>query len=1517
MKKYLTIICILLFSSCILAQSWHPLGPFNYLFPGDIDARESIGNGAIYDVEVKSNDFNIIYAGSESGGVWKSSNKGQSWQSCDVGFDQIYGIRNIQIEPSLTEVVYVTTQAHRAEDNNSFTGGIYRSTDAGASFQKINSGLGMPIPFGSRISDLVYDRTTSYPNTKLFCVKGTLIGQSTFLPTIYKSVNSGDSWNDVTSTFPNTNIPHFAQIEIDKVNGNTLYFSSKTELWASLDGCATANGWVDLTPYLINSLNLPPGVSIIDMTIRTRNQQGYICVFVQLSNSQVAICYSTTNGLLTWTKAFGPSLLNVISSKLTGGFEVSEKEATTFFIGTDRMIYRIKNNAYEFISFNKVKFSNGQFSQSNVHMDIRALKSKYNSTTNEHIVLCGSDGGVSLCSNPDEICNIDASNGSIINSNLPFVAPVWSYQGNNGLNNLHFYGVSVSLDGSRIAAGAHDCSTFILEKSSNQWIHRNGGDGGDALIYPSDKDIIYAQSFPAITDVTQIHLTNNGQFAVSNTATSILLTSNYDVYGSPGDGTRPMYFHPTSGRFYSGFREVVRVNHSSIPTYLYNMLKISVSDEISQFNPPHSTLNVNNPGIPISAVAVAESDENIIYVGMAFSSNQSPVLYKNSNALGANPATSWVDITTSVPNAQQLGVSDIEVDPNNKDRVFLALRGLRAQSSTIPYNSIYYSVNGGSNWVVIPGQFDNPTDLYTSFPYQEIYCLEYDRVSDRLYAGFQNGIYYFQMSEVNNQNAKWHRFMSTTTGELPAVAIRDIEINYLTNTIYAATFGRGIWESPLPCPVYPAYIMQPTDPAVIANAADINWNYSDYHIPTGYSLTIDNTTIKMPQGGRFTISPGGKLIIKNNAKITNGSSNCAYMWDGIYIQGNTALPQLPNNSTGFYPDQGFLVLENCTLEHAYMAVSVGESTPSSPSNGGVLKADNALFLNNRFSVRFYEYGFSNAGRVNDCVFRCTGSLPYFSNNDGSYSFVSLFGVKNVWLRGNKYENTAPGGLSNPFGSKFRGAGIISVNSTYWVTPSYMNTSSNGTCVFPIAGAGRSVFKGLTHGVYIYNQNNDPTRQAHILEADFEDVSMGIGMNWDTKTQAYGNHFTWTANFDQYPYFSHPNVAVKTDFAEGSSIDRNEMNFSYQDPSSTGFHGVSVFMSNPGLYPIGDPNLLPFNVYKNNILSGNGNLAGEVGLHIDGSHNDGLQFQCNEFSGLGNAVISQVGNNIPPQGSQNMAAGNKFNDPCINNNRLYSPAPTNPTDYFYSSISNEEVASFQCSNWNNIFSPNTNPCPENSRLGYYCPEGESGGGTGEIGENEQHIRNHTDEFSDALRLIQAGAYSSAQALLPQISNEQEHGLVSLSLDVYQGGSSYFTLSPAQKQTLDQLFETGNVKVKQSIRSISLAFTQEPVQETPPVAVTATMLAKREAATVKVTDAGEYKLFPNPAHQHVNLTYRLPSNSTKATIRVQDVFGQVVWQQVVTSHSGQVEINLPQKTGIFFCTIENNERTLFKTKVLLTK
>ncbi|MBX7205020.1 MAG: hypothetical protein K1X81_06315 [Bacteroidia bacterium] len=1069
----------------------------------DASTPNSIGNGAIYSVNARPDNPDIIFSGSHSGGLWKSTDGGSHWAACDNGFEQISGIYAIEFENTDPEVMFVTTEAGRPVNGLRYSGGIFRSLDGGSSFQEVNTGFNLQFD-GTIIKGLALDRATSFPNGRMFTLKQWVTYSSAigYLNTeLYTSSNSGNSWN-LINTFPSSLsslVGGFDQnkvdIEIDPTDGNYLYIASKSAIWRSNDGGSTSQGWVDLTSNLNTGLNLTSGVNVTNIIIRTQQQAGYICALVFLSNGHISIATSTDYGV-TWTKVFGPSS----SPGFQGGFDVSEIDPGTFYIGAVWNIWRVKNNSMVSISTSNIWDINGQC----VHVDMRSLRSVKIPNTSEHFLLCGNDGGLSRCNNPDEAINFPN-------------CPKWTYQGNLGLNNLHFYGLGSTSDGTKLAAGAQDASILIYNQQNNTWKSRIWSDGGDATFYPNSNSIIYAQVFGAVNFPTYIQTTND-EFNIGNI--SLLYSTVFS-----GDGSRPLYIHPNSKNFYVGCRELLRADHSISIT--------QTPTAISQFG--------TDP--PIGAIAVSESDENVIYVGKSWSAianqNQTPIIYKSTNALGS---PTWSDITNDIPGSIR-GVADIEINPNDKDKVYIGLRGLSLKSSTTPYNTIFYTSDGGANWVVIPGQVDDPNDINNSFPFQELYCLEYDRNSDRLYAGFQNGTFYFDMSQVNNSGAKWHRFMGSIYGtDMPAVGVTDLEINYAQGLIRAATFGRGIWESPLPCPEYLSHVMDINDPVAYQNAGIINWHYSDFIIPAGYTLTFDNTVVKMPQNARFTIQKGGKLVIKNGAKITNGADNCAYMWDGIYVEADANLPQIPNAVTGLYPDHGFLVLENCTLEHAYMAVSAGYNNPggSGLQGGGVILAEGTTFLNNRFSARFYDFTFSNKSRVRDCNFKCTGSLPYFSDNDGAYSFVSLFGIKDMWLSGNTFENSAPGGDDNPFGSKFRGAGIISVNSTYWVTPSFNPSLYNGNCTVP--NGVRTTFKGLTHGVFIYNFNNDPSRQAHILDCDFTNISMGIGMNWDTKTQVYGNRFNWTTDFDEYPYFSYPNSAIKTDYAEGFTLDKIKLIF---------------------------------------------------------------------------------------------------------------------------------------------------------------------------------------------------------------------------------------------------------------------------------------------------------------------------------------------------------------------------------------
>ncbi len=74
-------------------------------------------------------------------------------------------------------------------------------------------------------------------------------------------------------------------------------------------------------------------------------------------------------------------------------------------------------------------------------------------------------------------------------------------------------------------------------------------------------------------------------------------------------------------------------------------------------------------------------------------------------------------------------------------------------------------------------------------PNLPVNCIVYQAgTNDDLYVGTDVGVYY-----KNNTMTDWIPYM---TG-LPNVVVKELEIHYSSGTISAATYGRGIWESPV------------------------------------------------------------------------------------------------------------------------------------------------------------------------------------------------------------------------------------------------------------------------------------------------------------------------------------------------------------------------------------------------------------------------------------------------------------------------------------------------------------------------------------------------------------------------------------------------------------------------------------------------------------------------------------------------------------------------------------------------
>jgi hypothetical protein len=140
----------------------------------------------------------------------------------------------------------------------------------------------------------------------------------------------------------------------------------------------------------------------------------------------------------------------------------------------------------------------------------------------------------------------------------------------------------------------------------------------------------------------------------------------------------------------------------------------------------------------------------------------------NDIALTIDGGNTFTDIT--VPGTNQY-VSDLAFDPNN-DNTIIAVYGHHWD-----YKRIFISQNSGATW----------TDITHNLMRIPIHCVVID-TDGNIYLGGEKGVYTKTLSANT-----W----SLYDLDLPRSAVKELEIHYATNTLRAATWGRGLWEAPL------------------------------------------------------------------------------------------------------------------------------------------------------------------------------------------------------------------------------------------------------------------------------------------------------------------------------------------------------------------------------------------------------------------------------------------------------------------------------------------------------------------------------------------------------------------------------------------------------------------------------------------------------------------------------------------------------------------------------------------------
>src|SRR5438094_4171313 len=254
----------------------------------------AVTSGRVMTIAVDPANKAVIYVGAASGGVWKTTNGGASWQPI---FDTqgSFSIGWVTVDPKRPNVVWVGTGERNSQRSVAYGDGVYKSDDGGRSWTNVG------LKTSEHIGRIVISPKDS--DTVLVAAQGPLWAPGGERG-LYKTVDGGRTWTQVLKTSDNTGV---TDVVIDPRNPDVVVASSyqrrrhfftminggpESAIHRSTDGGKT---WKKITTGLPTEQ-----LGRIGLAISPVNPD-VLYANVEAANGKGGIYRSTDNGV-TWEK---------------------------------------------------------------------------------------------------------------------------------------------------------------------------------------------------------------------------------------------------------------------------------------------------------------------------------------------------------------------------------------------------------------------------------------------------------------------------------------------------------------------------------------------------------------------------------------------------------------------------------------------------------------------------------------------------------------------------------------------------------------------------------------------------------------------------------------------------------------------------------------------------------------------------------------------------------------------------------------------------------------------------------------------------------------------------------------------------------------------------------------------------------------------------------------------------------------------------------------------------------------